>query len=220
MTLGSGVLGRPSSPLGAFVLGSPPASSAPIILHPIADTAVNGWTNQAGGSTNIYQAIDEAAPPDDTDFIQSPLAPVATQYYEAMLTSATTPQSGTQTVKYRYRSTLGTLDLVVGLYDGATLIASWEDTAAPSVFTTASQILTSGQMASITDWTNLRIRFTPNQTATGTERLAPDAILLQTNLVGSLSSITDYPTSPDGTWLTASSTTAASILRVSTPTPA
>lgn len=52
-----------------------------------------------------------------------------------------------------------------------------------------------------------------------TERLAPDAILEQTNLVGTLAAIDEDPDSPDGSWLTASSNNADSILRVSFPTP-
>jgi len=52
-----------------------------------------------------------------------------------------------------------------------------------------------------------------------TEQIAPDALLLQTNLVGALSAIQDDPSSPDATWLTASSTITASVLRVSFPSP-
>jgi hypothetical protein len=190
-------------------------------LQPSSDATLDSWTDQAGGTSNIFTSIDEAAPPNDADYVQSPVAPVTSNFYETLLGSGSSPQSGNQTIRYRYRSTLGTQDLVIGLYDGATLIASWEDTAAPLVFTTASQILTSGQMASITGWTNLRIRFTPNQTATGTERLAPDAILAATsNLSGPVGNIQDDPTNPDANKLSAVSTTAISVLAVSTPTPA
>lgn len=51
------------------------------------------------------------------------------------------------------------------------------------------------------------------------QTLAPDALLLQTNLVGAVTDIDESVDSPDGLWLTATSTTAASILRVSFPTP-
>jgi hypothetical protein len=51
-------------------------------------------------------------------------------------------------------------------------------------------------------------------------RLAPDAILTQTNLTGVLADITDDPDSADGNWLTADSNNADSDLAVSFPTPA
>lgn len=51
-----------------------------------------------------------------------------------------------------------------------------------------------------------------------TERLAPDAILVQTGLTGVLSAIQDDPDSPNGSWLTTSSNTSTD-LRVSFPTP-
>ena len=40
-------------------------------LRPDGDTARGGWTDQAGGTSNIYQAIDEASV-NDTDYVQSP----------------------------------------------------------------------------------------------------------------------------------------------------
>jgi len=49
--------------------------------------------------------------------------------------------------------------------------------------------------------------------------LAPDAILLQTNLVGAVTDIDEPVGSPDASWLTAASATVASILRVSFPSP-
>jgi hypothetical protein len=52
-----------------------------------------------------------------------------------------------------------------------------------------------------------------------TERLAPDAILVQTAQAGVVSSIQDDPDSPDANYLTGTSATAAE-LRVSFPTPA
>ena len=47
-------------------------------------------------------------------------------------------------------------------------------------------------------------------------RLAPDAILTQTNLTGSISTVQDDPDSADGTWMTGGG---AVVLRVSFPTP-
>lgn len=51
------------------------------------------------------------------------------------------------------------------------------------------------------------------------ERHAPDALLAQTNLTGTLAAIDEDPDTPDGSWLTAQSNNADSICAVSFPTP-
>lgn len=51
------------------------------------------------------------------------------------------------------------------------------------------------------------------------ERLAPDAILAQTNLTGGVAAIQDDPDAPDGAWLTSSGTNIATAVRVSFPLP-
>ena len=43
----------------------------PFELRPDGDTATDGWTNQAGSASNIYQSIDEVTA-SDSDFVQSP----------------------------------------------------------------------------------------------------------------------------------------------------
>lgn len=50
-------------------------------------------------------------------------------------------------------------------------------------------------------------------------RLAPDAILEQSNLTGAVAAIADDPDAPDSSWLTAASNNADSIVRVSFSTP-
>ena len=42
-----------------------------VYLRPGSDVALDGWTDQADGTTNIYQAIDEASV-SDSDFVKSP----------------------------------------------------------------------------------------------------------------------------------------------------
>ena len=51
------------------------------------------------------------------------------------------------------------------------------------------------------------------------EALAPDALLVQTNLTGAVADIDEDPDSPDGDWLTQTSGGAATECRVSFPTP-
>jgi hypothetical protein len=53
-----------------------------------------------------------------------------------------------------------------------------------------------------------------------TERQSPDALLVQTGLVGAVTAIQDDPDSPDANWLTASPTNNnATVCSVSFPTP-
>ena len=53
----------PTHPLGSARLH--------VTAYPSADISLGGWTDQAGGSTDIWQAIDEVTA-NDTDYIQSP----------------------------------------------------------------------------------------------------------------------------------------------------
>lgn len=52
-----------------------------------------------------------------------------------------------------------------------------------------------------------------------TERLAPDAILTQTGLSGTVAAIDDDPDSPDANWLVTSAQNQTNVLRVSFPSP-
>jgi hypothetical protein len=45
--------------------------AAIIYLRPDGDTATDGWTDQAGGASNIYQSIDETTL-NDTNYVKSP----------------------------------------------------------------------------------------------------------------------------------------------------
>jgi len=88
--------------------------------YPDGDVATNSWTDQSGGTTNLYTAIDEVAA-SDSDYIQSPAAPVTTQYYEASLSDIADPLSSTgHIVHYRYEKNVsgGAANLTVGLYQG------------------------------------------------------------------------------------------------------
>lgn len=51
----------------------------PQFARPTADALVGDYTTQAGGTSNLYQTIDEAAA-SDSDYIQSPTTPSADVY--------------------------------------------------------------------------------------------------------------------------------------------
>jgi hypothetical protein len=128
--------------------------------RPSADVTDAGWVNQTGSNVNLYQSIDETAA-DDLDYIQSAEDP-SNDEVVVQLSSLQTPESGTRTLRYRYNkiSDAGTIDLTVGLYVGSSLVQETTHTGISSAFVDGSLTITN----SISDYTNLRIRFKANKT--------------------------------------------------------
>ena len=126
--------------------------------RPTSDVALGGWSGPA------FSAIDEVTP-SDADFTTSPTAPAGATL-EVALGAVEDPQASTgHVVRYRYRkNTTGgaQINLTVALMQGAVQIASWSHTNIDAV-TTAAQTLTGPQADSITDYSNLRLRFTATQ---------------------------------------------------------
>jgi hypothetical protein len=130
-----------------------------------ADDSVGEWTNQSGGASNLWDSIDEASA-SDADYVQSPFK---TDGYSS--TSAkfrlSNPVAGRTMadpvkIRYRFRKTgSGTKSLVVVLLQGTTTVASWTHTGGglTESFQTVTQTLTAPQVAAITDFDNLFIRF-------------------------------------------------------------
>lgn len=59
-------------------IGAATATGAEIAyLRPDSDVATDGWTDEGGGTSNIFQSIDEAEI-NDTDYVQSPIIVSAT----------------------------------------------------------------------------------------------------------------------------------------------
>lgn len=150
---------------------------------PASDVTDGSWTDQAGG-TSLFAAIDEAVA-SDADYIKSSdITAGQSDACEIALGAVTDPISGTgHVVRYRYRSQGATsINLVVTLLQGATTITSWTHTAVSSTYATAEQTLTDGQANSITDYSDLRLRF--NATVpSGADALlleSGDALLLET----------------------------------------
>ncbi len=109
----------------------------------------------------MHTAIDESVI-DDADYIQSGLSPVSADISEVKFSSLTDPAiSSGHVIRYRYqKDTTGgdTINLVVRLVQGTTVIASWTHNNIDAV-TTAEQTLSGGEADSITDYTDLRLRF-------------------------------------------------------------
>lgn len=132
----------------------------PQVSAPSVDVTDGSWTTDTGGSV-LYAAIDEAVA-SDTDYIKSSnLTQGNSDLCEIALGSLTDPiSSSNHTLSYRYRAQ-GTesMNLVVSLMQGATLIASQTHTGVGSSFVDGTLTLSAGEANAITDYTDLRVRF-------------------------------------------------------------
>ena len=125
-------------------------------LYPSADTSLGSWTDQSGGTTNIYTTIDEASV-NDSDYVQSPILP-NTNTYKFKLDIGEDAGIHTGHVVYvrHKRSLAGTSTLAIRLLEGNTIIASWSKSVTET-WTTITETLTELQAAAITDYSNLYI---------------------------------------------------------------
>ena len=120
------------------------------ILRPASDITAGAWTPSAGGS--LFGTINET-PFNDTTYNTTPSAST----FEVKLGAATAPGVTTGHIA-RYRAQ-GTGGLTVRLMQGATVIA----TNAPSItaaYQTFTFTLSGAEAAAITDYSDLRLRFT------------------------------------------------------------
>lgn len=141
-----------------------PIDFIPVTIRPDADNTDGSWTTDSGGTT-LFAALDETVA-DDADYIQSALRPS-----NDLCKIGLSDPSGTMTepmkVRYRYKKDLagdGSIELRVRLLQGTTQITSWTHSNIAASFVTAEQTLSSGEFASITDFTDLYLEFRGNQT--------------------------------------------------------
>ena len=146
----------------------------PTFARPSADTNNPGsYKNQSGGSTNLFQSIDEVNP-DDTNYITSLNAP-STAVYVCNLSSVPNPGINTGMILFaRMRKDPGgdaNMDMTAELRQGyvsegaqGTLICQLPITNIDTTFTTYQHNLTTTEASTISDFGNLFMRFTSNQT--------------------------------------------------------
>lgn len=136
--------------------------------RPNADTYRDNWVDDGEGTTNIYTTIDESSA-SDADYIQTVINPVDDVYVCALSTLTDPVSSSNHVVRYRYgKDAAGgnTIDLTVELRQGyvnegspGTLIKQWVHSDISDTLTTAQQTLSAGEADSITDYTDLYLRF-------------------------------------------------------------
>lgn len=138
-------------------------NNAPQKGRPTSDITAGTWTPSTGAT--LFGTLDEVTP-DDTDYDQSALSPASADIMEVKLSAMTDPVSSVNHfVSYRYEklipATLGTgnrIDLTVRLRQGTTNLVSWTHTDIGAV-TQATQTLSGAVSDSITDYSDLRVRF-------------------------------------------------------------
>ena len=125
-----------------------------------SDISSGNWVPSTGGS--LFGTIDET-PENDSDYDTSGIATASPDIMEVKFGTATlVPSTGYLIVRYAYGKNASGGDIVnltVRLVQGTTVIASWSHADIPIGTTVATQQLTAGQFAAITDFTDLRLRF-------------------------------------------------------------
>jgi hypothetical protein len=146
----------------------------PQFARPDADTLIGNFQDQAGGTTNIFNSIDESAA-SDADFIRSPVSPV-NEVYVCRLSDVTDPisssshimrmrtandvASGGETLNYTQQLRM----TYVNEGSQGTLIASQSrNGVADATWTTSTYTLSGAEADAITDYTALFYRFVVNK---------------------------------------------------------
>lgn len=145
----------------------------PQFARPSADTSIGTFTDNAGGTTNIYQAIDESSA-NDADFIRSVTSP-SNAPYACALSSVTDPVSSTGHIMRMRTSTdldaQESIDFTQQLRQSyvnegtpGTLIASQSRTGVNSTtWTTSTYTLSGAEADAITNYGALFFRFLVNK---------------------------------------------------------
>ena len=128
----------------------------PQTAAPTSDISTGSWSPSTGST--LYGVLDEASPGSDTDFIYTATASDVCEVKFATMTDPTS--SSGHKVRYRLKGN-GTSGITVNLRQGSgTSIASWTHDPAPSTYTAYEQTLSSGEADTISDYSDLRLRFT------------------------------------------------------------
>lgn len=141
-----GTTGGNAYTVGVHIALAP--SSTSYVARPDSDVSAGAWTASSG--SDLYAMLDEESA-DDDDYIQSTTGSTC----EVALATVSAPPSGWVTVvRYRIQG-----DCTVSLRQGSTQIASWSHSPGPGSPTTYTQTLSGGEQSSISDWSDLRLRF-------------------------------------------------------------
>lgn len=131
--------------------------------RPDGDVTVNTWA-----ATPLWEKLDEVSP-SDADFVSNNNN--TNDACEVSLSDVSDPSSSSgHVVRYRYSKDLAgsnARNVTVGLYQSTTLVAEQTHSGISEVFTDGSFTLSSGQADAISDYADLRLRFTASGTTGG-----------------------------------------------------
>lgn len=140
-----------------ILAGIVPDTASPVRASPAEDIALGDWADDASGTTDIFESVDETTS-DDNDYIRSgplPSNDVVELKFETIVSG------GEHWVKYRFKKAIAPhqMDLTVSLVEGTTVKQTWAHADISNDWLTVRQLVT----ASISDWSDVRLRFTANQ---------------------------------------------------------
>lgn len=168
------------------------------------------WYNSGGTQVGFESGTSVADNTTGWTYVSATFTAPATSVYCRLEISIQTPASAGE-VHYFDR---------IRVQEAGLAVASWPHINIPNTWTEQEQTLTGPETDSITDYSDIRLRFTPNQTTFGTERMPPDAVLVATSMNGAtVANLDDDPDAPDASWAVASANNTNTDLRVSFATP-
>jgi hypothetical protein len=173
------------------------AGDPPQTANPTSDITTTGWTPSSGST--LYEMLDDGASTNDSDYIDSPASPTTASPAEVKFGTVTDPLLSTDhKVRYRFgKDTTGgsQIDGRAYLYQGATLITDFGLKTNVDGLTTYTETLSGTDADAITDYSDLRIRFTANQTATN---VVPTFVAAGTAAFTASNGATIQPALPSG----------------------
>jgi hypothetical protein len=136
-------------------------------IRPDGDISTGNWT-----PTPVSDEIDEVTP-SDSDFVESELDPSNDTFEVSLGNPGADPSTGTGTVRIRAQKRMsgggspGHIDHEVALYEGGTQRQGFTTIGSDisDAWTEYTAIITSGNMAAVTDWTDVRLRLRANKTS-------------------------------------------------------
>ena len=142
------------------------SSAPPQLVYPVSDTSVGAWTTNSGGTTNLYATVDEVAPADDADYMQSELAPSASVVSIRLGTFSEPAVMTGHKLDYRYAKSPvdgARIDLTVRLKQSTTTIASQTHTNISNGFVDGTLTLSEVEAGNITYPATLDVEFEATQ---------------------------------------------------------
>lgn len=145
---------------------------------PNADITDGNWLDETAGNTDLYDGLPPGTPGspgagDDSTYIESPSAPSSEACAFDLANLEDPVSSSNHIIRWRRgKDAAGgaQIDLTVQLRQGytgegaqGTQITSQSDTDIPDSFTNTSYTLSGGEADTITDYTDLQVRFVANQ---------------------------------------------------------